>query len=226
MKNKTLFFGRRNCPNSKSALDFLNLMEFDVQIVWSEGIGFDLGKQVLDWHGEYIFCFRSYYILQSELISRAKIAAINFHPGPPEYPGSGCINFALYENSNHYGVTAHLMEKNVDSGAIVKCDRYPIFDSDNVDSLLIRTHQKLLCLFYDVVGGIRVGGERYIRDMVDENRKERWSGPVRKMRELDKLQSIDKNISKKQLLRVIRATNTKEYPTNVIIHGKKFQLMK
>ena len=37
----------------------------------------------------------------------------------PKYPGSGCINWALYDNAEDFGVTAHLMTK-VDDGPIIK----------------------------------------------------------------------------------------------------------
>ena len=45
--------------------------------------------------------------------------AINFHPGPPEFRGIGCANFALLKNSKYYGSTAHVMEAKVDSGPIL-----------------------------------------------------------------------------------------------------------
>ena len=42
------------------------------------------------------------------LIKRCKIAAINFHPGPPQYRGIGCINYALFEKAKF--MVAQLMK--------------------------------------------------------------------------------------------------------------------
>jgi methionyl-tRNA formyltransferase len=63
------------------------------------------------WRDDYIFCFRGYFLLPKSLLDRASVAAINFHPAPAKYPGSGCLNWALYDNANTYGTTAHLMNE-------------------------------------------------------------------------------------------------------------------
>ncbi len=67
---------------------------------------------------KYIISFVSPWIIPENLLNSAQKAAINFHPGPPDYPGTGCYNFALYEGTKKYGVTAHHMEKKVDTGNI------------------------------------------------------------------------------------------------------------
>ena len=61
----------------------------------------------------YIICFRSFYILKKNLIEKCKMAPINFHPGPPEYRGIGCVNYALYDNSKFYGCCAHIINKKI-----------------------------------------------------------------------------------------------------------------
>src|SRR5215470_6679976 len=45
--------------------------------------------------------------------------AYNFHPGPPDYPGWAPAHFAMYDGAKTFGATAHVMERRVDSGAIV-----------------------------------------------------------------------------------------------------------
>ena len=46
------------------------------------------------------------------------------------------------------------------------------------------------------------------------------------MNELNKLQSIPKNVDQEELKRVIRATYTDNHPTKTIIHGHEFILKK
>lgn len=220
-----LFFGRENCDASTKALNHLIRLGFKVTAVYSKGHGEIFPVDLLDWTGDYIFCFRSMYILPKKLIDKAIIAAINFHPGPPEYPGSGCINYALFENSNFYGVTSHLMTEKVDEGRIVECRRFPIHDADTVGSLLDRTHVKLLDLFYDLVSGVSRFGIHYINDLINKSSGERWSGKKRKIKELDNLSLVSTDIKKNELDKLVRATYTEKYPPKIILHGYEFVLV-
>ena len=93
------------------------------------------------------------WIVPAPLLARAALA-LNFHPGPPEYPGYGCNNFAIYEGAREYGVTCHHMAPRVDTGAIVEVLRFPVLDSDNAGTLLARAYDFQLVLFYGVLGRI------------------------------------------------------------------------
>ena len=82
-----------------------------VEIFYSKKYDEKITKKIKNWKGDYIFSFRSLLILPDSIIKNAKVAAINFHPGPPKYRGVGCLNYALYNEENYYGVTALLMKK-------------------------------------------------------------------------------------------------------------------
>ena len=97
----------------------------------------------MNWTGDYILSFRSLLILPEKIINNAKIAAINFHPGPPKYRGVGCLNYAVYNNEKYYGVTAHLMTKKIDYGNILKVQKFKIDKMKNLDQILEITHGKL-----------------------------------------------------------------------------------
>ncbi len=226
MKEKVLFFGRKNCSDSEKALLLLKDLKFKVTFIESSNRGEKIPKKGLNWKGDYIFCFRSLYILPKEIIRNAKIAAINFHPGPPEYPGSGCVNFALFEDSKKYGVTAHLMNENIDSGEILSCKRFPINKTDNLESLLKRTHKELFILFTSFIASIERKGNEYINELKNKNKKEKWPSKARKIKELNSLQIIDININKKNLERIIKATYTKQFPPKIVLHGYEFLLSK
>ncbi|MDU9021009.1 formyltransferase family protein [Pseudomonas corrugata] len=223
-KIKVLFFGRSKCEATDKAIKFLNRIDFEVTIVKSNGRGESLPEDIDWWTGDYIFCFRSLFVLPKRILDRAKIAAINFHPGSVEYPGSGCLNFALYENAKEYGVTAHLMSEKVDGGNIIECRRFPIFLGDTVNSLLERTHLKLLDLFLDTAGGIGALGDGYIKKLLIKSGGEKWRGEARRMKELDRLSTIDIGVSAPELERIIRATHTDLFPPKIILHGYEFSL--
>lgn len=225
MKNQSLrvlFFGRTGCEKTQSIVEFLSSKGFETTIVYSSGRDEILPEHVYSWSGEYIFCFRSLYILPRKIIDSASIAAINFHPGPPEYPGSGCINFALYDNASLFGVTAHLMTEKIDDGKILKSERFPIFSNDGVESLLMRTHEKLFDLFTSVVEEISDYG---IQHLLSSPLEEHWNGEARRMKEFENLRVISPPVSEEEFLRVIRATNTKMYPTKLSLHGRIFELV-
>jgi methionyl-tRNA formyltransferase len=221
---KVLFFGREKCPSSLRAYDHLINLGFMVEAVYSnDAINFEVNR-LSTWSGDYIFCFRSKIILSKSLIDKAKIVAVNFHPGPPSYPGSGCINYALYEDAESYGVTAHLLAEKVDSGSIISYKEFPIQPSDTVDSLLKRTHIELLQLFKEVTTEILKYNAEYIEKCLFNLRDLKWSGIKRKISELDKLSIIDIGCSEAEIKKIIRATYTKNYPPKIFIHGYEFIL--
>ncbi len=119
-----LFFGKNNDAHSNKVKILLRKNSKKFYFIKSHKRGEKLKKKFLTKNYDYIFCFKSYYILKKNLLKRAKIAAINFHPGPPEYRGTGCVNYAIYENAKFYGCTAHLISEKIDKGKIIDVKKY------------------------------------------------------------------------------------------------------
>jgi hypothetical protein len=66
-----------------------------------------------------------------EIVSKGTLAqlgygAINFHAGPPSYPGWAPAHFALYERATEFGATVHVMVEQVDAGPIIDVARFSI----------------------------------------------------------------------------------------------------
>ena len=221
---RILFFGRSKCEASEKIFSQMHRNGFDVTYVKSKHRGERLPEDIQRWDGDYIFCFRSLFILPDSLLKKARIAAINFHPAPPEYPGSGCINFALYDEVDIYGVTAHLMNEKVDNGKILEVRRFPVHKHDNLPSVLERTHSELYHLCSDFVTALATVGESYVPVKVAECEGVSWGGEARLLKELEKLQTIDIGIEKSELERIIRATHIEGFPPKVMLHGYKFYL--
>lgn len=221
---RALFFGRDNCSYSRQAEKHLVHLGFDIHSILSRTRGEPLPSELASWTGEYIFCFRSYFWLPKALIERATIAAINFHPGPPEYPGSGCANWAVYESSPTFGVTAHFMNERIDSGPIVECRRFPLLPQDTINTLLVRTHLKAYDLLLDTTTGLALKGPIFLESQLARFAHENWRANARKMREVDRLQMVDSSISKEELERIIRSTHMPEFPLETRIHGFRFFL--
>ena len=65
-------------------------------------------------------------IVSKNILARLGYGAINFHPGPPGYPGWAPAHFALYERASEFGATVHVMAERVDSGPIIDVACFPI----------------------------------------------------------------------------------------------------
>ena len=65
-------------------------------------------------------------IVSNGTLSRLGYGALNFHPGPPSYPGWAPAHFALYERATEFGATVHVMVERVDAGPIIDVARFPI----------------------------------------------------------------------------------------------------
>ncbi|MDC1239967.1 formyltransferase family protein [Litorivicinus sp.] len=222
--SRVLFFGRFKCSATRKIYTQLLRYDFDVTYIESKKRGEALPEHVLQWEGDYIFCFRSLYILPDKLLKKSKIAAINFHPAPPEYPGSGCINFALYEGEKIYGVTAHLMNEKVDNGQILEVRRFPVGSLDNLSMVLDRTLSELYFMASDFIHFLVVKGRGIILEKATFASHESWSGDARLMREFEALSTVDCSVSKSELENIIRATYVKDYPPKITLHGYNFYL--
>ena len=60
---------------------------------------------------DIIISYLSSLILPVAVLKKTKKYNINFHPGPPKYPGIGCFNYAIFNKDKFYGCTAHIMKK-------------------------------------------------------------------------------------------------------------------
>lgn len=105
----------------------------------------------------FIISFVSPWIIPKGLLDSAQKAAINFHPGSPEYPGTGCYNFALYEGAKEYGVTVHHMEEKVDSGNIIMTSYFDVSPYESVETLKLKSMNHLLFCFEKIVHCISEG---------------------------------------------------------------------
>lgn len=74
-------------------------------------------------------------IAPAEVLERLGPEPYNIHPGTPDYPGAHPESFAIYERAALGGVTAHVMTADVDTGAIVYVNGFPI--PEEIDRLAL-----------------------------------------------------------------------------------------
>lgn len=169
--------------------------------------------------GKYDICFSymSPWIIPQKMLLRIKEFAVNFHPGPPEYRGIGCTNFAIYNNETKYGVTAHLMKPKVDSGEIINVRYFPILPGDTLFSLTQKCYKQILKLFYDVLSYYIKNGK-----LPESNKK--WSRHLYTRQELNELCRIRNGMPPIEVKKRIKATNFPNMPKAYIqMFGCRFE---
>jgi methionyl-tRNA formyltransferase len=93
-------------------------------------------------------------IVPQSILIRLGYGAINFHPGPPDYPGWAPAHFALYNRETEFGATAHVMVEQVDAGPIVGVARFPIPAGISVLALEGTAYAHLAQLFWRMAGSL------------------------------------------------------------------------
>ncbi len=167
-KNETsvLFLGKARDWHVDRAVEFCRRNFAEVRVFLGDW-GDPIPAAIQDTHWDCIISYLSRWIVPAAVLHKAA-HAINFHPGSPEYPGYGCNNFAIYEGAAEFGATCHHMAAQIDVGPIVAVSRFPVLPTDTGGTLLLRTYDRQLVLFYDVI-------ERIIRGEALPVARDRWT---------------------------------------------------
>jgi len=222
MKNyKILFIGKEDDKYSIKYYLYLKKNFRYVSVIYNNLINHKIIKRRIEhWKGHYIFCFRSDYLLKTNEIKKASKNIINFHPGPPQYRGIGCVNFAIMNNEKKYGSTVHLIDsKKIDNGKIVDVVMWKIKNDSFVDEILLKTYAKQFDQFKKVIRYIKKDNLEFL---IKKNKKYRWSKKLYTKKELENLYLIHSDVKKKHLQKILKSTITKKFKPYVLIHGKKF----
>lgn len=212
---KALFLRRAGCLHSDRAEAFLRSRFAQVAIVSTAGPGTELDPVLLADRPDVLLAFRSHIIVRRPFIESVPLC-LNFHPGPPERRGSGCINFALAAGDEAYGTTCHHIDEAIDHGPIVDVRRFPITTRDGVAEVLARTYDYMLCQFYDVAGAVAEGLPLSLSG-------DKWQGPCGRAREMNALREISlAPDAREHLERHVRATAFGPYQPFVTLHGQRF----
>ena len=195
---KVLFIGKAEDHHSRMAADFIGLHFKDALVVFSKRTD-PFPSELNDWEGDLLISYLAQWIIPAGLLARAKYAAINFHPGPPEYPGIGCTNFAIYNGEKEFGVTCHHMIAMVDSGSMVAVRRFPVFATDTVYSVTQRCYNEILHLFFELMSSILVG------KALPES-TETWKRKPYTRKQLNQLCELSADMDKAEIDRRVRAT--------------------
>ena len=197
-KLKVLFIGKADNFYAKVAADFIQLHFENPQIVFSKRSA-PFPEDLYEWRGDLLISYLAQWIIPNRLLANADLAAINLHPGPPEYPGIGCTNFAIYNREKEFGITCHHMLSKVDSGSVIAVRRFPILSTDTVYSVTQRCYAEILHLFFEVMTGL-LQGKNFPES------KETWTRKPYKRKDLDELCELREGMTDEEIQRRIKAT--------------------
>lgn len=211
-----LFLSKKDNAYARRAADFVR-RNFPQHLVFEGGRKDPLPEEVLNWKGDLLISFISSWIYPDRLLKNAALAAINFHPGSPEYPGTGCTNFAIYNGETEYGITCHHMNASVDSGNIILVKRFPVNAADTVYAVTQRCYRLIEESFYELMELIRRGQPLPVTN-------EAWKRKPFTRKQLDELCTITPDMSAEEIERRIKATTYKTPWAFTRINGHIFKL--
>lgn len=205
---KIALFTKEHKPTVKEVTEYLKKHFKEIAIFKGKG-GDPFPTEAFEVSSDILISYLSPWILPGKILDRTKFWNINFHPGPPEYPGIGCFNFAIYNSEKFYGVTTHLMDKKVDTGKIIAIKKFPLLKSDSVYSLSIKSYEHMLILFFEVMDLI-------LAKNILPNCNEFWKRKPYTCRELEELCRIDSHMTKQEVKKRIKASTYPNMPGGYI----------
>ena len=208
-----ILFLAKNKPFAQDAAELLKLNCKDATIYFGERK--DPFPEIPE-KNDYVISYICPWIIPKNALVNTNVAAINFHPGPPEYPGIGCTNFALYNNAKVFGITVHHMDEKVDSGAIIAVERFHIFDNDTVYTLTQRCYAYIYIAFVKIL-------ELIVKGIPIPRANETWARKPYTRKDLNDLCVVNNDMSRDELNRRIKATTYPNMPGALLnLKGNKF----
>jgi len=198
---KILFLAKHK-PFAEDAAELIRHHVYEAEIIFGN-VNDPFPNHLLIEHFDYVISYISPWIIPKQVLDNTKVAAINFHPGPPEYPGIGCTNFAIYNSEKEFGITVHHMTERVDSGNIITVKRFPIFDNDTIYTLTQRCYAYIYMAFLEVFSLI-------LSNKPLPKSEDQWIKKPFTRKELNDLCRITNNMSEEEIKRRVRATTYPE----------------
>ncbi|HEX8667483.1 MAG TPA: formyltransferase family protein [Allosphingosinicella sp.] len=178
-------------------------------------VGDPLPEEVANGRPAFLLSFLSPWIVPGPVLERAG-TSINFHPASIDYPGIGCYNFALYDDAAEFGAVCHHMLAKVDTGAVIEERRFPLFASDTVETLKLRTMVTMVSMFHDICCGIASGQKLPAS-------ASHWSRRPYTRRDMNALREIRADMPDEEIRRRVRAMTYPGYPgPSVTLAGHVF----
>ncbi len=222
---KILFLGRDKCKFSKKIFLYLRKNKIDVSFLKTNLKNNKLILKKLNnfdkSYFDYLISFRNLLVLKEKILNKIRYACVNFHPGPPNYRGIGCANFAINNQEKKYGCTTHLMNKKIDNGKVLDVRYFTLKKNIEINSLVKKTHALAYEMFLDFFKEIFKNNVS-INTLAKRCKNVKWSKKIYNRKQLNNLYNINPKINKEKLNILLKATNYGSFRPYILSKGKKF----
>lgn len=159
--------------------------------------------------------------IKTKLINLSRLGCINFHSAPlPKYRGWGVYNAGILNNEKEWGVSAHFVDENFDTGDLIKVNYFNIEPKKETAFSLERCSQKALFELFDEVMNMIINGET-----LPKIRQESNAGVNYSKKHTLNYEFIDLNDSSDIIDSKIRAFWYPPFAAKIILNGKKYSLV-
>ncbi|MCF8195211.1 MAG: formyltransferase [Polynucleobacter sp.] len=118
----------------------------------------ELVQQIQNIAPDYLFSFYYRFMIPDQILSLAKIAALNMHGSLlPKYRGRVPVNWAVLHGEIKTGATLHVMETKPDAGDIVSQKQVPIGPDDTAFMVFNQVAQAAVIVLDEVLPELRNG---------------------------------------------------------------------
>ena len=118
----------------------------------------ELVQQIQNIAPDYLFSFYYRFMIPAQILSLAKIAALNMHGSLlPKYRGRVPVNWAVLHGETKTGATLHVMETKPDAGDIVSQKQVPIGPDDTAFMVFNQVAQAAVVVLNEVLPELRNG---------------------------------------------------------------------
>ena len=195
---KICFLTKKEKKGVDEAIQYTYELSENVDVFYGD-LNIPIPEKVYMTKYDILISYISPWIVPPKILNNTNKWNINFHPGPPAYPGIGCFNFAIYNSEDKFGATAHIMQKKVDSGQIIGVEYFSMTNEETVETLSIKTYNAQLILYKNIINHIK-NHDRLPSCIYSWERK-----PYRRI-DLEELSKINIDMPYTEIQKRIRAT--------------------
>lgn len=162
---------------------------------------------------DYYFHYSGYQKISRELLNLFGQRALNLHPAPPWYRGSGGLNLAIYHGEKNFGLTLHHLSPAYDDGQIIKLYDVELYSDENIITASLRINNLRVQIFGQVILDL-YDSKGDVNTVIAPSDDIEWEGRLYKISEIKELATVnfDSEISFEDLSNRIKAFATKDFP--------------
>ncbi len=167
-----------------------------------------------------LIAFSTGVIVPGRLLEQFDAGAFNFHPGTPDYPGNQVAAFAAYDGVSLFGATCHRMITRVDAGEIVAVARKAMPPGASRTDYAVDAYQAMAELFIEMAPRLTDF------DAEIPASGDLWSGPVRRVADIEAMRWLPQDIDRDEFSRRVRAFEDGEPGSlRMNLHGWRFRIV-